>query len=39
VGFQIRTKDRRIQGAGGPTVAGSYVGYNRNDIFAASRGT
>lgn len=39
VGFQIRTKDRRIQGAAGPTVAGTYVGYNKNDIFAASRGT
>ena len=37
--FQIRTKDRRIQAAGGPTVAGSYVGYNASTIFAASRGT
>jgi hypothetical protein len=37
--FQIRTKDRRIQGAGGPATAGRYVGYNANDIFAASRGT
>jgi hypothetical protein len=36
--FQMRTRDRRIQGA---TVgsAGTYVGYNLNDIFTASRGT
>ena len=39
VAFQIRTKDRRIQGAGGPATPGKYVGYNLNDIFAASRGT
>ena len=39
VAFQIRTKDRRIQAASGPTAAGTYVGYNANDIFAASRGT
>jgi len=39
VAFQLRTKDRRIQGAGGPATPGSYVGYNQNDIFAASRGT
>ena len=39
VAFQIRTKDRRIQGAGGPTVAGKYVGYNANNIFQSSRGT
>jgi hypothetical protein len=39
VAFQIRTKDRRIQGSGGPATAGSYVGYNQNDIFTASRGT
>ena len=39
VGFQLRTKDRRIQGAGGPTTPGIYVGYNKNDIFTASRGT
>ena len=38
--FQIITKDRRIQGdSTNPAVAGSYVGYNLNDIFAASRGT
>ena len=36
--FQLRTKDRRIQGA---TVgsAGKYFGYNASTIFAASRGT
>ena len=39
VAFQIRTKDRRIQGAGGPTTPGKYVGYNLNNIFDASRGT
>lgn len=39
VAFQIRTKDRRIQGAGGPSTPGLYVGYNLNNIFAASRGT
>lgn len=39
VAFQIKTKDRRIQGAGGPATPGKYVGYNLNNIFAASRGT
>ncbi len=39
VAFQMRTKDRRIQGAGGPSTPGIYVGYNLNNIFAASRGT
>lgn len=39
VAFQMRTKDRRIQGAGGPSTPGTYVGYNNNNIFAASRGT
>lgn len=39
VAFQIRTKDRRIQGAGGPTTPGKYVGYSAFNIFAASRGT
>ena len=38
--FQIITKDRRIQGdAADPRVAGTYVGYNANTIFQASRGT
>ncbi len=37
--FQLQTKDRRIQGAGGPTTPGRYVGFNRNDIFSATRGT
>src|SRR5688572_1372295 len=37
--FQLRTKDRRIQGGGGPATPGRYVGYNQNNIFAASRGT
>lgn len=36
--FQIRTKDRRIQGAGGPATEGLYVGYNLNNIFDPSRG-
>jgi hypothetical protein len=39
VAFQMRTRDRRIQGAAGPAAAGKYMGYNLNDIFAASRGT
>ena len=39
VAFQIKTKDRRIQGAAGPTVAGTYVGYNASNIGAVSRGT
>jgi hypothetical protein len=39
VAFQMRTQDRRIQGAGGPATAGTYAGYNNNNIFAASRGT
>lgn len=39
VAFQMRTKDRRIQGAGGPATQGLYVGYNLNNIFDASRGT
>jgi hypothetical protein len=39
VAFQIHTKDRRIQGSGGPSSPGSYVGYNLNNIFTASRGT
>ncbi len=38
-GFQIRTKDRRIQDAAGPAIAGKYVGYNASNIFAVSRGT
>lgn len=39
VGFQLRTRDRRIQGAGGPATPGKYMGYNRNDIFNPSRGS
>ena len=37
--FQMRTKDRRIQGAAGPTAPGKYIGYNKTSIGAASRGT
>jgi len=37
--FQIRTKDRRIAGAGGKATPGKYVGYNQNNIFAADRGS
>lgn len=36
--FQIRTKDRRIQGSGGPATQGLYVGYNLNNIFDPTRG-
>ena len=39
VAFQMRTRDRRIQGAGGPATPGTYVGYNQNNIFDPSRGT
>jgi hypothetical protein len=39
VAFQLRTRDRRIQGATGPSSPGAYVGYNLNNIFTASRGT
>jgi hypothetical protein len=39
VAFQMRTKDRRIQGSGGPATPGTYVGYNLNNIFDPSRGT
>ncbi|HYC52531.1 MAG TPA: hypothetical protein VEB19_15570 [Gemmatimonadaceae bacterium] len=39
VAFQLRTRDRRIQGTTGPASAGTYVGYNQNNIFTASRGT
>lgn len=37
--FQIRTRDRRIQGAGGPATPGTYMGYNLNNIFQVARGT
>ncbi len=39
VAFQIRTKDRRIQAASGPTAAGTFFGYNASNIFAISRGS
>ena len=37
--FQMRTRDRRIQGAGGPATAGTYMGYNNNNLFAIARGS
>jgi hypothetical protein len=37
--FQIITRDRRIQGAAGPSTPGKYIGYNKSSIGAASRGT
>lgn len=37
--FQLRTRDRRIQGAAGPTAPGTYMGYNLNNLFAISRGS
>jgi hypothetical protein len=37
--FQVRTKDRRIQGTTGPASPGKYVGYNLNNIFQVARGT
>jgi hypothetical protein len=39
VAFQIRTKDRRIHAATGPTAPGKYFGYNASNIFQAARGT
>lgn len=39
VAFQLQTRDRRIQGPGGPDTPGKYVGFNKNNIFTASRGT
>jgi len=37
--FQMRTRDRRIQGATGPTSSGSYLLYNLNNLFAVARGS
>jgi hypothetical protein len=37
--FQLSTKDRRVQGAAGPTATGKYIGFNKSSIGAASRGT
>ena len=37
--FQMNTPDRRIQGEGGPSALGEYIGYNKNSIWPASRGT
>lgn len=39
VAFQMKTKDRRIQGPTGPASPGKYMGYNQNNIFNADRGT
>ena len=40
VAFQMRTQDRRIIGAGGPTTAGQYFAYNTNiAFFNPTRGT
>ena len=37
--FQMRTRDRRIQGPGGPSDPGKYFVYNLNDVFTPARGT
>ena len=37
--FQMNTPDRRIQGAGSATAAGKYVGYDKQTIWSADRGT
>jgi hypothetical protein len=37
--FQIKTTDRRIHAASGPTAPGTYVGYNASNIFQVARGT
>jgi hypothetical protein len=39
VAFKMQTTDQRIHATGFPDTAGTYVGYNLNNIFAASRGT
>ena len=39
VAFKMQTTDQRIHATGLPDTAGTYVGYNLNNIFAASRGT
>jgi hypothetical protein len=39
VAFQIQTTDRRIQATGNPATAGTYVGYNPQNIFDPTRGT
>jgi hypothetical protein len=36
--FQMRTRDRRIQGTTGPTSRGKYFGFHNSTVFAASRG-
>jgi len=37
--IQVRTKDRRIHGAGGPTTQGKYFGYDsRITFYSAARG-
>jgi hypothetical protein len=37
--FQVRTKDRRIQGTTGPASPGKYIGFQQANIWAISRGT
>ena len=37
--FQIRTKDRRIQGTTGPASPGKYIGFQQANIWAIARGT
>lgn len=37
--FQLRTRDRRIQGPTGPASPGKYVGFNQNNLFQVARGT
>jgi len=36
--FQMRTRDRRIQGTTGPTSRGKYFGFHNSTVFLASRG-
>jgi hypothetical protein len=37
--FQLRTKDRRIQGPTGPSSLGKYFGFHNASVWAATRGT
>ncbi len=39
VRFQLRTKDRRIQGSTGPTSLGTYFGYHNAAVWSDTRGT
>jgi hypothetical protein len=37
--FQLRTRDRRIQGPAGPTSPGKYIAFQQANIWTEARGT